>query len=331
MGSSTPGEPSAARNAYVPADATTTYLSSTTNARHNLTKEMITMTDEISTPTTKVPKPRKRLIAMLAAVVILAGSITLTSVGVANANAEETARLCAVALSEGASATGAAKAFTAAATEGLEAAESTTLPADAGTSTSYADRPAVAAVEAVRAVGASEGVAAVTGIPAIKARASGADFIGDVTDARGALVKIKISTECTERDEAAAVAASTEKAEVATAALDASVKALTADFAVFQANEAARIAAEIEAARIAAEQAAAAEAARIAAEQAAAEAAASYNSGSGYSGDGSSGGSSGGGGGGGGRPSGGGQVGPGIDHGLCWTSDGTGGQKPCGT
>lgn len=282
--------------------------------------------------------PRKKLFAMLAAVVLIAGTITLTSVSVANANAEETARLCAVAFAEGARATKGAEATIAAADTALEAVKTTALPADAGTSTSYPDRPAVAAVNAVRAVDAGEGVVAVTGVPAVKARASGTDFIGGVTDARAALVKITISAECIQRDQAEAITASAAKANTATTALDTSVRALTADFNVFQNNEAARIAAEIEAARVAAEieavriaaeaaAAAAAEAARIATEQAHAAQADDYDD-SGHSGGGSTvGGSSGG-----GRPSGGGQVGPGGgNNGVCWTWDPAVGQKPCGT
>ncbi|TFD11314.1 hypothetical protein E3T26_12890 [Cryobacterium sp. TMT1-21] len=87
------------------------------------------MTDEISTPSTKAPPPRKKLFAMLAAVVIIVSGITLTSVSgitltsvsVANANAEETARLCTVATKAGADATKGAKASLAAADAALEA------------------------------------------------------------------------------------------------------------------------------------------------------------------------------------------------------------------
>lgn len=131
------------------------------------------MSDEISptrTPRTKTPKSGKKLFAMLAAgLVLLAGGITVTSVGVANA--KETDRLCIVALEHSASATKSAQASIEKADKALETVKSTALPGSAGeggagtstagastagestawTSTEYAERPAVAATTASRA------------------------------------------------------------------------------------------------------------------------------------------------------------------------------------
>jgi hypothetical protein len=312
---------------------------------------MMTMTDEnvtdkISTKKQKTPRSGKKHLALLTAgVLILAGGITFTSVSVTNANAEETARQCTVALTDGAKAAKATKASIATADEALEAVKSITLPNEAGTSTDYAARPAVeaiAAVEAVPAVEASEGVEAVPAVEAVEAvpaRASGTDLITAVSDDSAALVKIKIPTECAERDEAAAITALVATSKTATTALDMSSEAVLADFAVFQTDEAARIAAEIEAARVAAE----AEAQRLAAEEAARQAAAAEaarkaaprSGGGGYTKPPSSGG-------GGGSytppapkpapapPSGGGQVGPGSGGGTgCWTVDANGAQRRC--
>jgi uncharacterized membrane protein YgcG len=311
---------------------------------------MMTMSDEISTPTTstKSKKPSRRLVAIItASVLVLAGGITLTSVAAANAAAEETARQCTVALKVGASAAKASATAVTSADAALEAVKSIALPTNGWTSTDYAARPgveAVAPVDAVPAVEASEGVeatAAVAAVDAVPARASGAEQITTVTDERAALAKIKIGTKCAERDEAAAISELTAKAKTATAALDTSAQVLVEDFAAFQTEETARIAAEIEAARIAAEieaarVAAEAEAARVAAEAAAAAARAAAQrpatqkpSGGGKTGGG--GGSSSG-----GAPAprppsggGGGQVGPGGGNGgVCWTVDGNGSQIP---
>jgi uncharacterized membrane protein YgcG len=306
---------------------------------------MMTMTDEITTPATKTKMPRKKLFAMLATMVLIAGGITLTSVRVANANAEETARQCTVALKEGASATTLAAASLAATDSALVAVTSTTLPTDGGTSTAYADRPGVAAGAPVAAVAATDGVPAVAEIAAVPARLSGADLVGAATTARAALAEIVIPTTCTERDQANHIGTLATTSTVATGTLDTGVTAMTADFAVFQTEEAARIAAEIEAARIAAEieaarvaaeaeaarVAAEAEAARVAAENAAYNARSNSSSGGSSSGGSSSGGSSSGGSSssGGGHPSGGGQVGAGTKGGGCLTSNGMGGTKPC--
>lgn len=248
------------------------------------------MTDEISTTGTKAPMSRKKLFAMLATMVIIAGGITLTSVSVANATAEETTRLCTVALKDSAGAATSATASIMKAAAALEAVKVLELPAGAGTSTDYAARSGLDAIEAVTAVEASEGVEAVAGVDAVPARADGAGHIAEVAKAHAALLRIKISTECTQRDQAKAITAQATQAKTATMSLNASDTALTSDFTAFQTDEAARIAAEIEAARVAAAAAEAeanAEAARVAAaNQAAAKKAASYNnSGSSSGGD----------------------------------------------
>jgi hypothetical protein len=180
---------------------------------------------------------------------VLAGGITLTAVSVANATAEEPARQCAVALKDIVRAAKASTASLAKVDETLEQITSVILPGEeAWTSTEYSARAGVDAVEAV------------------EARASGAEHVASVTDARKALAKIKLPTDWVEREEAVAITALTAEAKTATVTLEASLTALLADFAAFQGEETARIAAEIEAARIAAE----IEAARIAAEAAAA-------------------------------------------------------------
>lgn len=300
------------------------------------------MTDEVNTK----KMPRKKLFAMLAAVVLIAGGITLTSVSVANANAEETARLC-TAATKG-SATKEAKASIAMADAALEAVTALELPNSAGTSTSYAARPGIQASKAITGTEASDGIEAVAGVDAVAARSSGAELTTAVTKIRAALVKIKIPTECSERDQAATITAKATDTTKATKALDTNVETLLADFTAFQSDEAARIATEIEAARVAAEieamrvaaeaeaarVAAAAESARLAAEQAAY----SSNTGSSYSTGGtSSGGSSSSGGGtssgrgSSGTPGGGGgglDLGP-PTPGICWTSNGMGGSMPC--
>jgi hypothetical protein len=295
---------------------------------------MMTMTDEAATQEigiekTKAPRFGKKQVALLTVgVLILAGGITVTSVSVANANAEETARQCTLALKDGATATKAAKASITAADEALDAVQSVTLPGEAGTSTDYAARPAVEAVEAVAAV---------------PGRASGAELIVDVTEGSAALATITIPTTCVERDEAETIAALVAGSKTAATVLDTSAETLLADFAVFQTDEGARIAAEIEAARVAAEK----EAARVAAEEAARKAAeveaarkAAARNGRGGGGGGESAPKSGGGGyksspksggGGGGStpPSGGGGVGPKPPPGTCLVDNGHGGVAAC--
>ncbi|MHA6695616.1 hypothetical protein [Homoserinimonas sp. A520] len=145
--------------------------------------------------------------------------------------------------------------------------------------------PALKPSAAVSAVEATEGVESVAAVEAVPARASGAEHIASVSFAHGELTKLEFPTTCTEREEAAAITALTVEVKTATRALDTNVTTLLDDFAAFQTEETARIAAEIEAARIAAE----AEAARVAAEAAAAaevepqRAAASKNAGGGGS------------------------------------------------
>ncbi|MFK0403330.1 hypothetical protein ACIQTT_13425 [Microbacterium sp. NPDC090225] len=138
----------------------------------------------------------------------------------------------------------------------LEAVAATTLPDTEGwVSADYADRP-----------GAEEGDAGEAGA----ARPSGAERIAVVADGRSSLADAAVTDECADRDEAAAIGERAEATTADAAALDESVAALTEDFADFQAEETARIAAEIEAARLAAE----AEARRLAEEEAARQAAA---------------------------------------------------------
>lgn len=306
------------------------------------------MTDEISTPepstsgSMKSQKPSRKFVAVLAAsILVLAGGITVTSVSIANAAAEETARQCAVALKRSAGASKSTSASLESAHIALEAVTSVTLPGEAAwTSTDYAARPGVEAIRAVLAVEAelaadgTESTPAVAGVDAVAARASGAELIEAVAGEHAALAKTKISTACTTRDEAAQIASATDKVTTAANALDASTTILLEDFTAFQTEETTRIAAEIEAARVAAEAEAArvaaeAEAARVAAEAAARAAAqrptTQRPSGGGSSPGGTSGGS--------GRPPGGSfQVGPGGgNNGVCWTTNGMGGQKPCGT
>jgi hypothetical protein len=235
-------------------------------------------TDQISAQnkdtTRRSRKPSKKLVAiLLTGALVLAGGITFTAMSVAKAVAEETARQCAVALKDGARAAKASTASLAKADVALEAVKSVTLPGDeAWTSTEYAVRAGAEAIEAVEAAPAAEAsqgveaVAAVDAVEAVAARASGAEHVTSVTDAREALARIKLPTDCVERDEAASMTVLTGGAKTATKALDTSAAALLDDFAAFQVDEAVRIAAEIEAARIAAE----IEAARVAAEAAAA-------------------------------------------------------------
>ena len=242
-----------------------------------------TPTDKFSVQTKKSTKPSKRLVAMLAAgLLVVVGGITLTSVSVANAAADETARLCAVALKDSATATTSRTAALAKADAALEAVKSVALPTNAWISTDYAARPGVTAIEAVAAIEAVPAVAptdnasgvagsaAVAAVAAVQGRTSGAEMITRMTAARGALAKVSAPVKCEERETAARITALTAKSASATKTLGTSATAMVGDFAVFQDDETARITAEIEGARVAAE----AEAARVAAEAAAAEAAA---------------------------------------------------------
>jgi len=290
-------------------------------------------TDELGTESssrissTKSRRPSKRLVAVLAAgALVLAGGITLTSVSVANATAEETARQCAVALASGAAATTIASISRESADAALEAVTSLALPGDPGwTSTPYASRVGNAAVAAVPAVDAAEGVEAVAAVDAVTERASGAELITRVSDDRAALVEVEIPADCTEREDAVKVASLAKSVNAVTMQLDAGVAMLLADFAAFQTDETARIAAEIEAARVAAEieaarVAAAAEAARVAAaaeaaRQAPARPAAPRGSGGGAATP--------------PRTGGGGQVGPGNAPGVKLCDTGLGGVMAC--
>ena len=319
------------------------------------------MADDLrtTTPTTSRRPSKKHVAIGLAALLVVAGGITITSVTAANA-AEETARQCELAVTGSKTAAKTATTSVEQADAALEAVKSIALPGDEGwTSTDYAARAGAEAVDAVPAVEASEGVEAVAAVDAVDARPSGADLISTVTDGRTGLAKVKAVSTCEERDQATEIQAATKKVTADAKALDANVTVLTDEFAVFQGEERTRIAAEVEAARIAAEAEAArlaaeAEAARVAAEAEAARVTANQRAsstprspgGSSYTG-------------GGGAPAtrlapapsapapapapyrgssgtpggGGGYVGPpggqGNSGGVCWTSNGTGGLKPC--
>ncbi len=221
------------------------------------------MTDEISTQTTDLKKPRscKKIVAMIAAgALVLAGGITVVSISAANASAKEVSQLCSAALSNSKSSAQDAVASGDKADKALATVKSTALPKDAGTSTAYEARPAVAITTSTAA------------------RVSSADLIGNVTTARTALAGITVPTQCADRDQAGAIQDASTQTTAASRTLDASVTALLADFTVFQTDETKRIAAEkaqatAEAERKAAEQAAADEAARVAAAEADAAAA----------------------------------------------------------
>lgn len=197
------------------------------------------MTDEISAPTpgddkrtgTKKPRSRKKLVAMFAAgALIVAGGITVVSVTASRASAEETTRMCTIALDAGSTATKDAAQASTAADKALGAVKNTKLPKDAGTSTAYEKRPAIKAAKAV------------------PARASGADFTSDVARSKAALAGITIPTQCIDRDQADVISSATTKTGAATKTLNTSIEALKADFTVFQADEAKCLAAEKKAA-----------------------------------------------------------------------------------
>jgi len=228
--------------------------------------------DDISTNTAATPvsgagektkkRSRKALIAWIAAgALVLGGGIAATAISVNSYNAE-TARLCATATDAAALASKTAKTTQLAASDGLTAVEDTVLPDSAGTSTLYAERPAVEEIPAQKAEGDKPEV------KAVPARPSGQERIDEVKQAQSALTKaekqLADTPVCQARDDAQSITAHTEAVQKSAKALQSATAELADDFEVFQADEAARIAAE----------AAAAEAARIAAEQAAAEAAA---------------------------------------------------------
>ncbi len=203
-------------------------------------------------------KSKKKIIAIAAAVALVLGGGVASAVAVSNYNAETQAR-CVTATEGAAQARTTAKTAQQGADAALKAAESTVLP-DGGTSTKYADRAAVEAVKAQQAEGDKPAV------KAVPARPSGQEFIDEVKQAQSALTKAEkqLADTCETRDDAQSITAQAEAVQKSAKALQSATKELADDFEVFQADEAARIAAE----------AAAAEAARIAAEQAAAEAAA---------------------------------------------------------
>lgn len=242
-------------------------------------------------------RSKKALIAWIAAgALVLGGGIAATALSVSSYNAE-TARLCVAATDAAAQASKTASTAQQAAADELTAVESTELPDSAGTSTLYAERPAVEEIPAQKAEGDQPEV------KAVPARPSGQDFIDEVKQAQSALTKAEkqLADTCETRDDAQSITAQAEAVQKSAKALQSATEELIEDFEIFQADEAARLAAE----KKAAEEAAAAEAARIAAEEAAAAAAweAEQNSWSGgyddgYYGDGGEGGYTGGGGGG---------------------------------
>lgn len=230
------------------------------------------MAEKISTQKTTSPRRRlsRRTIAILAAAAVVLAAGAIVSVSATRAYAAETTHQCTLALKAGSAAAHSRATAIATADKDLAAVTSTALPGtDGWTSTKYADRPAV---KAVKAVPASGGVTAVKAVPA---RPSGVQFTASVVDARTALVRVKVPTSCTARDEAQTITALAKKSTTAAATLTTRSAALTDDFATFQKDETARVAAEVEAAKKAAEAAAAAKAAaEAAAQQAAARAAA---------------------------------------------------------
>ncbi|PRI10882.1 hypothetical protein [Leucobacter massiliensis] len=213
------------------------------------------------TPDAAPRRKRTRFWVPLIAAALVAGGGIAAVVSV-NTYKAETARLCDVALENAETAHNAAQEAAASATDALTAVENTELPAG-GTSTAYADRKAVEEVKAQKAEGDKPEV------KAVPARQSGADFVKDVTDAKAGLAEAEeaLAEACETRDDAEQATAQAKAVTDAAKALDTASTALTEDFALFQADEAARLAAE----KKAAEEAAAAEAARQAAEQAAAE------------------------------------------------------------
>lgn len=250
------------------------------------------------------PTKKRTLLWAITGVAALAIAGTVTAATVANAEAEETARQCTVATERGSQAAGLFVRSTLDADEVLSAVENTALPGDEGwVSTAFADKPAV------------------------EDRSSGADLVERVATAKSAVTSIFIPEDCADREDAATIETAADDIDMAVAELDEQVTALTADFALFQEDERARIAAEVEAARIAAEQ----EAARIAAEQEAErqrqatqqqQQQSQSNSGSRGSTNGSSGGSKPSGPPPGGQVGGGGPVAPVCDNGM-------GGTRPC--
>jgi len=250
-------------------------------------------------------RPNRRAVAIIvatAAAALVAGGV-VTAVVVTNAEAEETARQCAAALDLATTATTQTEEALANADASLTAVETTALPdTDGWTSGAYGDRPA------------------------------GAELTSSVIDARTTVEDASVPNDCADRAEAKVITDAALVATNAVASLDESVAALNVDFELFQVEETARIAAEIEAARIAAEEAARvaaeAEAARVAAEaEAARQAAAQRQTWRPSGGSGS---------GGGGHPApsfpNGGSFGVGVggpNDAPCLTDNGMGGTMPC--
>lgn len=204
-------------------------------------------------------KNTAKVIAIVAAAALLLGGGIASAVAVSNYNAE-TERLCVLATEAVAEARTTAQTAQQGADEALAAAAGTTLLESE--STKYADRAAVQEVEPQGAEGDKPEM------ESVPTRQSGADFVKDVADAEAELSKAvsALADACEARDDAAAINAQVEAVNGAAKKLDAASTALTEDFALFQSDEAARLAAE----KKAADEAAAAEAARKAAEEEAA-------------------------------------------------------------
>lgn len=196
-------------------------------------------------------RSRKKLIAAITAAVVLAGAAA-TAAGV-SAYSAETNRLCEVALADVAESRKAANGAATLADEALAAAEVTSLP-DGGTTATYVERKG------------AEAVPASDGKDAVEARPSGEELVGEVRTSKVKLVKAARSLPevCDSRGDADAAQSAAAEAADAADAVTVSVNALEEDFALFQKDEVARLAAEKAAAD------AAAEAARVAEEAAAA-------------------------------------------------------------
>ncbi|BDZ52320.1 hypothetical protein GCM10025867_51290 (plasmid) [Frondihabitans sucicola] len=200
------------------------------------------------TETTMGRKPGLRLIAILAAAAVIVGAGV--AVGANRAYGAETSRQCGAALQAGEKAATRASKANKAADVTLKAITSTTLPGGKGwKSTSYAAHPAVAAVAAT------------------SARPSGVDFIKAVGNDKLDLAALHAEKTCGDRAAAKAITATAAKTRQASSQLSLDTSALAIDFATFQKDETARVAAEVAATKKKAE-------AEAAAKKAAAEAAA---------------------------------------------------------
>ncbi len=282
------------------------------------------MSDETNTQNITAParRPSKRMVAIVAAgALVLAGGIAAIGVSAANAEAARIAEIngrCEAQLREiDAQVREPVAQILASTEEATLRIQSTKLPgAEGWDSAPYNERQAVEAADGV------------------EARASGAEHVKALVDARQAVIDMEPSSDCASLEDAEALGEQLDRDLQLVAALKVADAALSADFEAFQAEERERITAEVEAARIAAEEEAARvaaeqEAARVAAEAEAARKAAAQRHSTG-SGSGSAGGGSSSGGGTSSPPQLGGGIGLGpSDPGQCWTDNGMGGTKAC--